>query len=150
MKMRGLLGALLLPLALAGAAGCNEYKYYDIHVSFDPGTLDSSQTGLISSCQVTVSGADSASFRLLKNCPPHNSTAPLDVGAFEYSSFADSGTMNFTVDVYTGMGQKAECKLGTGMTSVKITGETTLTGNLVVANTGNAPCTNVTPPGGGT
>jgi hypothetical protein len=138
------LTALALPLLLG--AGCNTFKYFDIHVSFDPLTLDSTQSKLVSVCKVTVSGADSTNFTLKDTvCPNHGTVAPLEVGVFEYSSFADSGTMNFKLEAFTGLGEKPECILGTGTAAVAITSATTLTGDLVIKKTGMA-CTAVTPP----
>jgi hypothetical protein len=141
-------GAVLGCLAgLALLAGCNTYKYFEIHVTFDPATLDSSQTGYISSCWVTVSGADSAQFRLKGNVcpPPASSVAPLDVGTFEYSSFADSGSLTFKLEAFTGVGMQQNCKLAEGTKTVAVTSLTTITDMLLVSKVGTA-CTAVTMP----
>jgi hypothetical protein len=143
-------GAIALALlGLASLAGCNNYKYFQIHVTFDPATLDSSQTGYISSCQVTVSGSESSSFRLRgdKCPPPSSSVAPLDVGTFEYASFVDEGSLTFKVEAFTGIGQTPDCRLAAGMLTVPVTGATTIipTMPLVVSKVGMA-CTSVTPP----
>jgi hypothetical protein len=149
-------GVRALKLAMAGlvlaAGGCNTYKYFDIDVSFDPdstGTgFDSTEVAQISTCRITVSGADSATSDL-RNCPPPpTSTAPFEVGPFEYSSFASSGTMTFTVVTYTGLGQMDACKNGLGTVSIPVTGLTTIPGKLVIEKTG-AGCSGTTPVGDG-
>jgi hypothetical protein len=144
---RGLLGCLAGLALMAG--GCNSYKYFEIHALFDPATLDSGQTGYISSCWVTVSGADNAQFRLQGNVcpPPANSTAPLDIGTFEFSTFADGGNLTFKLSGYTGVGMMPNCKLAEGSTTVAVSGATTITGTLTAAKVGEA-CTAVTPPKG--
>jgi hypothetical protein len=134
----------MLALALA-AGGCNTYKYFDIDVSFDPLTFDSTDVATISICRVTVSGADNGQFEIA-NCPPHSVTAPLEVGPFEYSSFADSGTMTFKVDTFTSKGQTDNCKNGFGMVPIPVTSATTITGTLQIAKTGPG-CLNTTPVG---
>jgi hypothetical protein len=135
--------ALALGLGLSGA-GCSEYKYFDISVGFDP-AYPSTAAAEVKFCKVTVSGADSSEFRI-GNCPPANH--PLNVGVFTFSSFADSGTMNFKLDAYTSVNERAECISGSGTASVPVTGQTTILGTLVIKRT--APgCTNVTPPNDG-
>jgi hypothetical protein len=142
----------LLGLVLA-AGGCNTYKYFDIDVSFDPQStgmgFDSTDVAQISSCRITVSGADSATSDL-RNCPPPpNSTAPFEVGQFEYSTFASSGALTFTVVTYTGLGLTDACKNGEGATlPIPVTGMTTITGKLVIEKTG-AGCSGTTPVGDG-
>jgi len=137
-----------LPLALGlAAAGCNSFKYFDIHVMFDPATFSSTSVRTISVCKMTTSGADSKSFIIDKNCPPTSNTDPLDMGIFEYSSFADSGTITFKFEGFQDSGEKPECLIGTGMQSVQVSGETTIKADLTVAKTGMG-CSLVTPPTG--
>jgi hypothetical protein len=127
-------------VVLAGlAAGCNDFKYFDIHVMFS-GSFGTAVKE-VSVCRVTVSGADSKTFRILDNCPP---AVGYDVGKFEFSSFADSGTMNFKVDTYTGLGEKPECINGSGTVAVPVSGGTTLMADLTINKTG-AGCSTVTP-----
>ena len=141
----GCLSALLL------SVGCNEFKYIEVPVSFNPANLDSSQTGYIYQCWITVSGADSAEFRLADGkCPKRPAgVAPLDVGTFEYSTFADSGSLTFKLEAYMAPGMQQNCKLGEGSTTVLLSGATTITATmpLVVSKVGDpSTCSNVTPP----
>jgi hypothetical protein len=140
---RGALLAVALGVALT-ATGCNEFKYFDIRVVFDNQTFNFSTVREVSVCRVTVSGADSASFRILNNCPPVSVSAPYDVGVFTYSSFAESGNITFKVDTYTGTVEKPDCINGSGTTTVAVGGMTTVTGMLKIVKTGPG-CTNVTP-----
>ena len=71
--MRGL--RLIPVLALVAAAGCNEYHYYDLDVSFNIASGQFAGTNEISTiqrCIMTVSGADSATITLgpANGCPP--------------------------------------------------------------------------------
>jgi hypothetical protein len=148
---RGALLGCLGGLLLAGASGCNTYKYFEIHLSFDPMSLQSDQSSAISQCWITVSGADSAKFRLRPDkCPPKvNATAPLDVGTFEFSTFADSGSLTFKFDGYLGVGMESRCILATGTKMVPVSGLTTITDSLVAAAANPPPaqdCYSVTPP----
>jgi hypothetical protein len=141
----GCLSALLL------GVGCNEYKYVEVPVSFNPANLDSSQTGYIYQCWITVSGADSTQFRLKDGkCPKKPpGVAPLDVGVFEFATFADSGSLTFKLEAFMAPGMQQNCKLGEGSTTVPLTGATTITAMtpLVVSKVGDpAACSNVTPP----
>jgi hypothetical protein len=151
---RALLGCLGGLALLAGASGCNTYKYFEIHASFDPTTLQSDQTGNIRDCVITVSGAESARFTLHRNvCPPPvTSTAPLDIGTFEYSSFADSGTLTFTFDGFAGVAQMPRCTVAHGTKMVAVTADTTINDTLVAAAAPTPPaadCFGVTMPGTG-
>jgi hypothetical protein len=141
----------LLKLGLAATAllgaGCNEYKYFDIHVAFDPAMYDSRDTGLVTLCQVTVSGAASGKFTLPPGlCPNRVGGAATDAGTFEFSTFADSGTVTFQVDTYTGAGLQPDCITGTGMTPVAVAGPSTIKAEVVIKKTGKAACTNTTQP----
>ena len=142
----GAVAALALPF-LAGA-GCSTYKYFDINVSFASPPFDDSSVGQIHHCRVTVSGADKSSF-VLANCPTSSTVAPLESGDFEYSTFASSGTMDFELDTFVGLVEKADCQSGKGVLAVPVTSATTITANLVVdMKVGPQPSCdpNVTPP----
>jgi hypothetical protein len=135
--------AVALPL-LFGASGCHEYKYVNVPVSFDQATFDDSELGLIHTCKVTVSGADSTTF-YLQNCPDRSMADPHDVGTFEYSTFADSGTLKFELRAYTGLNQTDACQIGLGTVSVPVSGLTTINGSpLIVAQSGPGCANNVT------
>ena len=131
----------LLAVLLAVVTGCAEYKYYDISVRFNttpPMNFNgSSDVSTVQNCTIEVSGADSAeyTFRDEEQCPPMSAGgSPLtDMGTFEYSSTADSGTLTFTFRAYVGPALQ-ECLVGEGSTSVTV-GPTTATGMLLVNRT---------------
>jgi hypothetical protein len=131
------LGALVL---LVGASGCKEFKYFDIHVSFNPAMFDVVSVGTIDHCKLFVSGADSGEF-LLNNdsCPNRMVNAPdkLNAGTFEYSTFADSGNLTFTVRAWQGGNETDACKLGEGATTVPVKAAMTNTGAVVIDKAGN-------------
>ena len=147
------LGALTALALLLGAGGCSTYKYFDIHVTFDSTVFTDASVGVIHRCVVTVSGADKSRFTI-SNCPntsparpdPEN---PLDIGSFEYSTFATSGTLDFKLETYVGMNETLPCKSGEGDAAIPVTSMTDIMGSLVVnMNVGpQASCNpNVTPP----
>lgn len=127
------------------AAGCDEYRYFDIHVRFDNGTLPTTKASEVKFCRVTVSGADSAQFRI-QNCPPPAAMLPPgDVGTFTFSSFADGGTMKFTLDAFTSINEKPECITGSGSAMVAVPGENgTATGEILITKAGES-CASITP-----
>ena len=47
-----------------------------------------------------VSGADNADFQIGPNCQRPAAGDDAHLGVFEFSTFADSGTLNFTVQAY--------------------------------------------------
>ena len=97
--MRRLLLALVLAAASLGAAGCSEYHYYDIDVTFDTSAGQFAGINEVSTIQVmvmSVSGADSADFQIGPNANGLPLVTGADLGVFEYSTFADSGTLTFT------------------------------------------------------
>lgn len=147
MSMSRIKSVLALAFALGGglsASGCSEYKYYDISVKFD-NTFNTLSLSQITFCKVTVSGADSGDFRI-SNCPPPSTSAtPKDSGVFTYSSFADSGVMNFKLETFTSVSEKPNCISGGGTVAIPVAGATTLKGDLIVTKTAEG-CTSVTPP----
>jgi hypothetical protein len=144
----------ILAAALLGGAGCSEYKYFDIHISFDPTMYDISSTREVHDCRVTVSGPASSTFPLPPgNCPNNHSgmgadtSDPLDAGTFEFSSFATSGTMTFKVETFAGLGFRPECKSGEGVAAVPVVGMSMIKGEVVIHKTvATTPCLNGTPP----
>ena len=123
--MRRLLAVLGLTLASLGAAGCSEFHYHDIYLRYDSGmfaTVTGSLVSRVRICRVDVTGADTKTFYLGGNCT--NSTPTLNLGTFEFSTFADSGTLNFTVKTYVGT-EFEMCLLGTGTKSVMATSAVT-------------------------
>jgi hypothetical protein len=143
----------ILAAALLGGAGCSQYKYFDIHVAFDPSMYDISTTQLVRDCRVTVSGKASSVFTLPPGVCPNRHTAmdntdPLDAGTFEFSSFADSGSLIFTVETFEGAGLQPQCKSGEGSATVPVVGMSMIKGEVVIKKTTNdvSACDNVTPP----
>jgi hypothetical protein len=149
------LACLALPLVFGlAAAGCHTYKYYDLHVTFDPtgmGTMPGftkASAFTVQVCRVTVSGADSAQFNLPhgdvlgasnadQRCPNLSPTGdPLDAGLFEFSTFADSGSLKFTLDAFQMLSETDNCKIGTGSVSLPVSGMITTMGNLPIQYTG--------------
>ena len=138
------LAALALPLLL-GAAGCHTYKYVDGSVSFNQ-AVDDSDILAVQRCIIVVSGADSDTF-LLKNCPNPNEPDPHVGPTFEFSTFAESGTLHFELQGYQGLTNKPECLLLDGKLDVPVTGATTIMAPPIdVTKFGPGCQTNVTPP----
>ncbi|HEY2904174.1 MAG TPA: hypothetical protein VGL59_26535 [Polyangia bacterium] len=132
---RGWAVASLL-LAGLGAAGCDTYSYFDIHVTlsdaFDmPTALPTRAT--IHTCHVFVTGAATSDATLNNKCTPPTSD---DVGTFDYSTFASSGMVTFTLKAYSGVGEVTE--IGEGKVSVAVASGSTAKGELVVDYTGPA------------
>ncbi|HEY7375840.1 MAG TPA: hypothetical protein VIF57_27020 [Polyangia bacterium] len=129
--------------AVTGAAGCSDFHYYDINVSMAiGGTNGFSATGAeVTRIQVlvmTVGGADSGTIVMGPNANglPLGNTGQL--GIIEYSTFKDSGTLNFTVEAYdSATSLVANCKVGEGTTSMQASSMTTNSGMLVVNKTGD-------------
>jgi len=152
MRGRSLL-TLALPLLFAGA-GCHEFKYFDIHARFDGASgFDSERAFRVKTCRVTVSGADSGSFIIPDGKCPNRIPGgdALDAGVFEFSSFAESGTMNFRVQAFENIGERPECLLGDGSVSVPVAGTTAMQ-DLLIKSMNQPGCPNgpgpITPDGG--
>jgi hypothetical protein len=144
-RLTSLIGSVALPLLLGGA-GCHSYKYVDVDVSFDL-AMDNADIRSISVCEIIVSGADTGRFPL-DHCPNHILTDdPHHVGKFEFSTFADSGTLNFELKAYTGMNYTPQCQIAEGMTAVPVTSLSMLSGTLMASKGTLTGCFgNVTPP----
>lgn len=144
----------LAALGVAGA-GCNTYRYFDVQVTFDatatpPFSRASAFT--VQACQVVVSGADHDTFLLTNGCPDMRVNGnPLSGGVFEFSTFADSGTLTFTLDAYQDDLRTEPCRIGHGELALPVTGTITTVGELKVKNTGmSCVTTGNTPADGGT
>ena len=138
--------------ALLSAAGCSEYKYFDVHVSFDQPMYFAGDAvqNLTTSCYATVSGAAKGSFPLKNGiCPNLTGVGSgLDGGTFEFSTFATSGTITFQVDGYSGLGMDPNCITGTGSTPVTVVGDSMIKAEVVIKKTGKPACTNGSGPTG--
>jgi len=116
--MRRLLPALVLGAVALGAAGCNEYHYYDIRVAYDGAQFNPNMISQVQNCHVFVTGADTADFYLEGPCT--NGNASTNVGVFEFSTFADSGTLNFSIRTYVGV-EFENCLFGSGTKAIPAT-----------------------------
>ena len=116
--MRRLLPALVLGAVALGAAGCNEYHYYDIRVAYDGAQFNPNMISQVQNCHVFVTGADTDDFYLEGNCT--NGAATTNIGVFEFATFADSGTLNFTIRTYVGI-EFEMCLFGTGTKAIPAT-----------------------------
>lgn len=134
---RALFGLLFgLLFASLAATGCHTYKYFDVNVTLDPNTFSSNEAFRIHTCHVFVSGQDNTSFYISKRCPPPSNDAdPYNIGTFEFSSFAESGSNTFRMTVFENLGEKPQCLLGEGMVTVEVTGAMTLPADLKVMRT---------------
>ena len=131
--------ARLVPLlALIAAAGCNEYHYYDIDVSFNIASGQFAGTNEISTiqrCVMTVSGADSGTIvmGLEQGCPPMTvAGVGTRLGIVEFATFADSGQLTFTFAAYDDRTTVDACKTGQGVKTVNVSSATTIMETLVV------------------
>jgi hypothetical protein len=88
---------------------------------------------MIHSCHVFVTGADTTD-RTLNRCSPPASN---DVGMFEYSTFTDSGTLNFKLKAFEGATESNQ--IGEGTTSVNISSGNTAVGTITVMYIGPPP-----------
>ena len=136
--MRGLLAGLVLGVVALGAAGCNEYHYYDVNVKFNVSAGNFAGITDFSTVQVivmNVSGADNGSIQIGPNSgglPATSST----VGVFEFSTFADSGTLTFTALAYNDSTSQQACQVGRGMVSATASSMTTNNLDLTIDKTG--------------
>jgi len=133
----------IVALAAASAGGCSTYHYYDIDVSLLVGGTNGfnpigNEVGNVQRLRVTMSGADNAEkvFGPSANGLPIGSAGHL--GIVEFSTFADSGTLTFTVDAYDSTNLVSNCKVGEGTTSMPASGNTTNTGTLTVNRSSGA------------
>jgi len=122
----------LLPmLALLFAAGCNEYHYYDVSVTFNIASGQFAGTNEISTiqrCVLTVSGADSATLvtGLQNGCPPMTAAGiSTQMGISEFATFKDSGQLTFTLSAYDDSTLVDACKTGQGVKTVEATSAST-------------------------
>ena len=137
MRGLGVLAMGIVALAASGAAGCSTYHYYDIDVSMSTsGTtsfnLVGNEIGSIQRLVMTVSGADSGQIVMGPNANGVPISAAGHLGIVEFSTFSDSGTLNFKVEAYDSTSLQANCKVGEGNMSMPASGNTTNTGTLTV------------------
>lgn len=130
-----------LTLLALGAGACSSYSYYDLDIKFGTG-LDVVTIGSIQHCQVTVSGAANDVFEIDPNNCKLAKTG--EVGMVEYSTFADSGNLTFTLHLFQAQ-ENTACLIGEGAvtlpagTAVRRTGTLTATAPAP-ENPGGATC----------
>ena len=120
-RLRRLTLVLGLAVSALGAAGCNEFHYHDIKVRYDSSMFNtnailSNEVSRVRICHVYVSGADTKDFYIGGACT--NGSPNTDVGTFEFSTFADSGTLNFQLKTYI-VKEFEMCLLGSGTKTVE-------------------------------
>jgi hypothetical protein len=133
---------LVLVAVVLGAsltAGCKSYHYYDIDVKFMSGfTLENA--GMIQICTLNVSGADHGAFAFPDNDSTKGPVCPIqsnwpDLGTFEYSTFEDSGTLNFLVSAYNMTAPVPANCFAAGSLSVDATSAITTSDTLTLSMT---------------
>jgi len=146
MRAPRLVATWILGLTALAAAGCNDFHYYDITVSFNinqsTGGYPQTEVASVQTLLFNVSGADSGSFRI----GPNANGLPLvagatNLGTVEYATFADSGTLTFTVQAYNSSRTTADCQTGSGMKAVMASSASTTMDAVIINKTG-AGCTN--------
>ena len=135
--MRRLLPALAVAAISAGAAGCNEFHYYDIDVSFVGFSASGNEVSTIQMVVMTVSGADNGRIDISAT---QNMGLPVTIGTnlgiFEFATFADSGTLTFSADAYDeNSSANPMCKTGTGSVQVPPTATVTNSAKLNIMKT---------------
>jgi hypothetical protein len=127
---------LVMALLSLSAAACSSYSYYDLDLKWGTG-FDVVKIGSIQFCHLLVSGAATDDVQLNPaNCKTATSG---DMGMVEYSTFADSGSITFTLNAYTYPDGNPNCKLGEG--------STTLEAGKAVRKTGTVTATAMMAPG---
>ena len=120
-KSGGSRGLIALSLLLAGLSACGQANFVDVTVTIKKGVVAADKLTQIDRCNVTVSGAESDSFGLTNCSDARAATSTL---LFQYGSEKDSGTLNFVVDILSGIdsnaGPTGRRKLGTGSGSGSI------------------------------
>ena len=120
MRARLLGLTMMLVLGALGAGGCKDLTYFDVDVKFDQATF-LGQVGSVQVCHMYVTGAETHDYVINDNtrsCPPPNQN--LEMGIFEYSSLADSGSLTFTMKVYNKFTETDNCLFGQGSTTVTL------------------------------
>jgi hypothetical protein len=125
----------LLAVVLGGlTSGCNTYHYYDIDVKFSS-PFTSTQASVMKLCVIDVSGAVSDALPL--DCPPEHFP---DMGTFEYSTFADSGSITFTFNAFYDKPQMPSNQCTSGTTTLTASEQITQTGSITLTDFNAANC----------
>ena len=123
---------LTLALALATQA-CSTYSYYDLDLQVGTGFETSATTGLVTNCHLFVSGADNTDFELFDRVCPINASTH-EIKKIQYSSFADSGSLTFTLRLFE-LGFEADgCEIGHGAITIPVVSGKTVPLMVLKAN----------------
>lgn len=107
-----------LVLLACGAGACNSYSYYDLDLKLDTGKGFNVVTiGLIEHCVLDVSGAASDRIEIDPGICKTATTG--EIGTIEYSTFADSGNIVFSLKLYQDPESNPMCLLGEGSTTLE-------------------------------
>jgi hypothetical protein len=90
------MGLALLVTGLS-CSNSSDYTYVDVAVTIDPATVSATRLYLVTSCELEVLGPDSAQPLHL---PCRENKVPNEVGTFEWTSRAKSGTLQFVVRIF--------------------------------------------------
>jgi hypothetical protein len=132
-----LFSLLALVLLAVGAAACSSYSYYDLDLKWGTG-FDPMKIGSIHDCHLLVTGAATDDIPL---DPVRCTMSGTDLGEIEYSTFADSGSITFTLNAYQYPYGQPNCKLGEGSTTLEAGKGVRMTGTVTaVATTPPGPC----------
>ena len=101
----------VLSLSLLGAAGCGQDSYFEVSVSVMNTLPFADCVSKVSSCEVNVSGADSAFFTLSSSVCM--GPTGLSLGKFQFTTDKESGNVTFGLVLKDGSGKK----LGEGSVS---------------------------------
>jgi len=145
MKNKGARRAMLAAALLLG--GCNTYSYLDFQTTIDP-TWGSLAAQVITSCHMFVTGAVTDNFNIPDTrpdgtplCPPDQPA--LNITRINYSTFAESGDVTFTLKAFISTGEKPECEVAEGATTIPIVkGSTKMGGDLVLKAKAHDACPN--------
>ena len=104
------------------------------YLQFDtkPGMFTVATVGEAQLCRILISGADSHEIDLPDCALNTGISNTTDVGTFEFATFADSGTLTFTVNAYTAITPTPQCLYGMGTTSIQASSTVTTKGMLVI------------------
>jgi hypothetical protein len=137
--MRRLMLALVLAAASLGVAGCNDFHYYDVDVTFDTSSGQFAGINEISTIQVMVmgvTGADNGDIQIGPNANGLPLVTGAHLGVFEFATFADSGQLTFVIRAFDDATSNPSCQTGQGMKTVDATSMTTNNVMMTVMKTG--------------
>jgi hypothetical protein len=133
-----LLPLFALVLLACGAGACSSYSYYDLDLKFGTG-FDIPTINSINTCHLIVSGAANDDIVLEPGRCSTETTG--EYGKVEYSTFADSGSITFTLNAFLFPESNANCKLGEGSLTLSAGPAVRMSGTVMATKTTPAgPC----------